>query len=337
MSTPEISQYFGLRAYFPNRESVRSMGKPADLDTPDMLGTVSDHTQATAVSSLKSTRRKAPSKLHSPSLIPLSVARDNRFTHLIETVEPTRSREELVLSARNTRALLDLLEEFKQGDTLRRHGLPVRSKLLFCGPPGCGKTITAEVFAREVGLPLLVARLDSIISSFLGETASNLRKLFEEADRHPSVLFLDEFDALARTRGDSAEHSEMRRVVNSLLMLIDRYKGRGFVIAATNLEKSLDEAVWRRFDDVIVFDMPTERQIKRLVELKTRNFPASFDIADHIKRLAGFSYAEIERACVTAIKRSVLRHSQKILKAEFDLAISEARRRQEIRNKLHQI
>ena len=128
----------------------------------------------------------------------------------------------------------------------------------------------------------------------------------------------------------------MRRVVNSLLMLIDRYKGRGFVIAATNLEKSLDEAVWRRFDDVIVFEMPTERQIKRLIELKTRNFPTSFDIADHTKRLVGFSYAEVERICVTAIKRSVLRHSRAILKAEFDIAISEARRRQEVRNRLRQ-
>lgn len=312
------------------------MGKPADLGTPDMLGAM-DHTQATAVSSLKSTRRKAPAKSPSSALIPLSLARDNRFTHLIETVDPSRTRDELVLNARNTRVFLELLEEFKQGDTLRRHGLHVRSKLLFCGPPGCGKTITAEVFAREVGLPLLVAKLDAIISSFLGETASNLRRLFEEADRHPSVLFLDEFDALAHTRGDTAEHSEMRRVVNSLLMLIDRYKGRGFVIAATNLEKSLDDALWRRFDEVIVFDMPTERQIKRLVELKTRNFPLSFDISDHLKRLVGFSYAEIERICVTAIKRSILKRTRSIAKAEFDIALSEGRRRKEIRTRLHNL
>jgi SpoVK/Ycf46/Vps4 family AAA+-type ATPase len=231
---------------------------------------------------------------------------------------------------------LELLEEFRHGDTLRRHGLSVTSKLLFCGPPGCGKTLTAEIFAKETGLPLLVARLDAIISSFLGETASNLRKLFEEVERRPCVLFLDEFDALARTRGDGAEHNEMRRVVNSLLMLIDRYKGRGFIIAATNVEESLDDAIWRRFDDVIVFELPEERQILRLIELKTRNFSMKFDLSERIKRLVGFSYADIERVCVAAIKRSVLKGAKSVLESEFDLAIAEGRRRRNIRAHLKQ-
>jgi SpoVK/Ycf46/Vps4 family AAA+-type ATPase len=106
------------------------------------------------------------------------------------------------------------MEEFRGADLLRRHGLEIRSKLLFCGPPGCGKTLTAEVFAHELGLPLVIARLDAIISSFLGETATNIRKVFESAAGQPCVLFLDEFDGLARARADGSEHNELRRVVN---------------------------------------------------------------------------------------------------------------------------
>jgi SpoVK/Ycf46/Vps4 family AAA+-type ATPase len=313
------------------------MGRQAEMIFADGPPEVPDSTQAMSGAAAKSHRRKAPTKpVKAAPLIPLNLARDNRFTHLIEVVDPTHDKNDVVLSAQNTQSFLELLEEFRHGDTLRRHGLPVASKLLFCGPPGCGKTLTAEIFARETGLPLLVARLDAIISSFLGETASNLRKLFEEVERRPCVLFLDEFDALARTRGDGAEHNEMRRVVNSLLMLIDRYKGRGFIIAATNVEESLDDAIWRRFDDVIVFDLPEERQLRRLIELKTRNFPIKFDLSERIKRVIGYSYADIERVCVAAIKRSILKGAKSVLESEFDLAIAEGRRRRNIRAHLKQ-
>ncbi|MGC2132619.1 MAG: ATP-binding protein, partial [Xanthobacteraceae bacterium] len=121
--------------------------------------------------------------------------------------------------------------------------------------------MSAEVLAKELGLPLYIARIEGIISSFLGETAANIRKLFDGANRHPCVLFLDEFDALARARIVQDEHNELRRVVNSLLMMIDRYRGRGLLIAATNLEESLDNAIWRRFDDVVFFDLPDIAEI----------------------------------------------------------------------------
>jgi SpoVK/Ycf46/Vps4 family AAA+-type ATPase len=270
----------------------------------------------------------------SPALIPLSLARDNRFTHLIEVIEPRHERDEIVLSRANTDLFADLITEFRHGDTLRRHGLAVTSKLLFCGPPGCGKTLMADVFAHETGLPLLVARLDSIISSFLGETASNLRKLFDETERRSCVLFLDEFDALARTRSDAAEHSEMRRVVNSLLMLIDRYHGRGFVIAATNVEHSLDPAIWRRFDEVVVFDLPDTEQIRRLIALRTRNFPIEFELGERVAQLEGYSFAEVERICFSAIKRSILRGAKTVLADAFDLALAEGRRRRNVQAKL---
>lgn len=318
------------------------MGRQTELIFPNGPEHKTDQTQAMASAVAKPSKRKSTPKLPprpakpSSSLVPLSLARDNRFTHLIESVEPAKTKDDVVLSAQNTQTFVELIEEFRHGDTLRRHGLTVTSKLLFCGPPGCGKTLTAEVFAHELGLPLLIARLDAIISSFLGETASNLRKLFEEVERRPVVLFLDEFDALARTRGDRAEHNEMRRVVNSLLMLIDRYKGKGFVIAATNVEDTLDEAVWRRFDEVVVFDLPEERQIRRLIELKSKNFPVEFELSDRLKKMDGYSYADVERVCITAIKRSILKGARHVLEREFDQAISETTRRRTMRARFKQ-
>jgi len=280
---------------------------------------------------MKASRPKATSgQAASKSLTPLRLAHD-RVSNLIDEIEPRRQRDELVISPQNLQTFTGLIEEYRHADTLRRHSLPIRSKLLFCGPPGCGKTITAEIFAHELGLPLYVAKLDAIISSFLGETASNLRKLFDEVNRRPCVLFLDEFDALARNRKDDSEHNELRRVVNSLLMMIDRYNGRGFLIAATNLDEALDPAVWRRFDEVILFSPPNDRQTEALIKLKTRNFPITFNLADNLPKLRGLSYADIERVCLNAIKRSILKRSKSVLENEFNRAVRDERRRQAIR------
>ena len=162
--------------------------------------------------SLRQTLDGAPTRTQVPKglapLIPFpDAARD-----FVEQIEPTHTHKDIILSPPNVRVFIGLLKEFRRADEIRRKGLPVRSKLLFCGPPGCGKTLCAEIFASELGLPLLVVKLDRLISSYLGETASNVRKIFEFARKQPCVLFLDEFDALARSRDDSAEHNALRRV-----------------------------------------------------------------------------------------------------------------------------
>ena len=204
---------------------------------------------------------------------------------LVDVAEPKRGLSDIVLGAEARGSLDRLIEEQKRADELRRHKLPVRAKLLLCGPPGCGKTLTAEVIARELDLPLLTARTDMLISSLLGQTASNLRRLFDYASRQPSILFLDEFDALARSRTDFGEHNELRRVVNSLLGMIDRYKSRGVLVAATNLETSLDEAIWRRFDDVVSFTLPAAEDIAAHLALLFKNYPVNFDLASIVPKL----------------------------------------------------
>lgn len=268
------------------------------------------------------------------SLAALDIGRDSKASSFIERVEPRHTKSDLILSPDNNRVIQALIEEFRAGDMLRRHGLELRSKLLFCGPPGCGKTLTTEVFANELGLDLFVVRLDAVISSFLGETAANLRSVIEAAERRPCVLFFDEFDALARTRSDRNDNGEIRRVVNSLLMLIENFSGRGFLVAATNLESSLDPALWRRFDDVMMFERPTEARIKQMLKLKTRNFRASFRIEGRAKELVGSSYAEIDRICTNAIKSAILAKRKKIAVSDFSGALRDEKRRRKIRSKV---
>jgi SpoVK/Ycf46/Vps4 family AAA+-type ATPase len=248
-------------------------------------------------------------------------------TDLVDEIEVTRSLRDIVLNP-DTRALVEgLIEERRRSEELRRHRLPVSTRLLFSGPPGCGKTLCAEVVARELSLPLYAARIDVIVSSFLGETASNLRRLFDFAARKPCVLFLDEFDALARTRTDAAEHNELRRVVNSLLLMIERFRGPGLVVAATNLPQFLDEALWRRFDDVLSFELPTEREIALLLEREFANFPAHFELAAFTSKLTGMSYADVERICIDAIKKAVLKRRRAVSETEFASALRGETRR----------
>ncbi|WP_306261818.1 AAA family ATPase [Pararhizobium sp. IMCC21322] len=245
----------------------------------------------------------------------------------VERIEPEKSKSDIVLSAPNVRVLLGLQKEYRKSDEIRRHGLPVRSKLLFCGPPGNGKTLAAEVFAAELGLVLYIVKLDRLISSYLGETASNLRKVFDMARTQPCVIFFDEFDALARSRSDEGEHNELRRVVNSLLVFIDRLQPKGFLIAATNHDKALDPAVWRRFDEVIWFEKPELPMVRRYLIMKFKNVKTEFNPADWSRKLEGFSYAEIERVCLQSIKSMVIESRSKVRERDFNRALTDEVRR----------
>ena len=256
-------------------------------------------------------------------LLPLS----DPANDFVERIEPTATHQDISLSAENVRVFQGLLKEFRRGDEIRKRGLPLRSKLLFCGPPGCGKTLCAEVFASELGLPLFVVKLDRLISSYLGETATNIRKIFEFARKRPCVLFLDEFDALARSRGDSSEHNELRRVVNSLLLFIDRMQPKGFLVAATNLDKSLDPAIWRRFDEVLWFERPTAALIAHYLKLKFKNVPLDFSLLKHAAAFEGFSYAEIERVCIMSMKWSIIHDHNHVMESDFLTALSDEHRR----------
>ena len=238
-----------------------------------------------------------------------SVPKDReRGFPLLSVRDPARGLEDVVLSGRNTTSVTEFLHEHNRTDLLRAHGLQPIDRILFYGPPGCGKTLTAEVIARELDRPFAVVRTDTVVSSFLGETAANLRRVFDFAAAYPIVALFDEFDALGKEREDASEHGELRRVVNAVLQMLDAYQGRGIIIAATNHEGMLDSAIWRRFEEVLFLGPPSRAELCRLVGVKLRGLRRSFDIDEVVDSgwFEGVSHAHVERVLLRAVKDMVL-------------------------------
>ncbi len=245
---------------------------------------------------------------------------------LLQIKEPTRRLEDVVLSDENSSLIEEILQELHKSEILKSYGLYPVDRLLFCGPPGCGKTLTAEVIASELGLPLSIVRIDSVVSSYLGETASNLRQVFDFITSVPMVVLFDEFDALGKERDDAADHGELKRVVNAFLQMLDGFEGRSLLIAATNHDQILDSAVWRRFDEVLVFDLPNIEQLRRLLSVKLRGLRREFEIenVEFISQLKGMSHADVERVLRRAAKDMIFsgkeflseRHIQSAIRRE---------------------
>jgi len=245
---------------------------------------------------------------------------------LLQIKEPARRLEDVVLSDENSSLLEEILQELHKSEVLKSYGLYPVDRLLFCGPPGCGKTLTAEVVASELGLPLSIVRIDSVVSSYLGETASNLRQVFDFISSVPMVVLFDEFDALGKERDDAAEHGELKRVVNAFLQMLDSFEGKSLLIAATNHDQILDSAVWRRFDEVLVFDLPNIEQLRRLLSVKLRGLRREFEIedAEFVSQLKGMSHADVERVLRRAAKDMIFsgkeflseRHVQSAIRRE---------------------
>lgn len=228
---------------------------------------------------------------------------------LVDIRQPGRSLEEIVLPEASLQPIEELLEEHRRADVLQSYGMQPSNRALLYGPPGCGKTLAAEVIAFELDLPLAIVRLDALVSSFLGETAANLRSVFDFVGSTRMVALFDEFDALGKTRSDDSEHGELRRVVNSVLQMMDAYQGSSLILAATNHEQILDSAIWRRFDELIAFPLPDEQQIQHILALKLRGVRRQFEVDSSgvMPLFKGKSGADIERIVRRATKRMILR------------------------------
>lgn len=248
---------------------------------------------------------------------------------LLDVREPVRLLDDLILSDDNRSLLDELLTEHHRAELLRSHGLYPADRILFCGPPGCGKTLTAEVIAGELSLPLAIVRIDSVMSSYLGETAANLRQVFDFVSSAPLVVLFDEFDAIAKERSDSSDHGELKRVVNAFLQMLDGYRGKSLLIAATNHEGILDSAIWRRFEELLVFEPPNLEQTRRLLAMKLRGVRRQFEVEDHevVGLFKGLSHADIERALRRAIKDMVLTGAEFLARRHIETAV----RREDLR------
>ena len=168
--------------------------------------------------------------------------------------------------------ILDILKEIprehESAMLFSSYGLKPRNKILLCGPPGTGKTLSAKILSSEIGFPLIVVKFESVISSFLGETATNLRKIFDYIEKGKWVVLFDEFDIIGKKRDDPSEHGEIKRVVNNFMLMLENYEGESILIASTNHPQILDSGVWRRFDDVITFNLPDTVCRKHIFEKK---------------------------------------------------------------------
>ncbi len=257
-------------------------------------------------------------------LLPTPPVDKERGFPLLDIKQPQRTIEEIILGEGSMSALEELLEEHRRGDVLRSYGMKPSSKVIFYGPPGCGKTLAAEVIAFELDLPLAVVRLDALVSSFLGETAANLRKVFEFIAEHPMVVLFDEFDAIGKERADASEHGELRRVVNAVLQMMDAYQGKSLILAATNHEQILDSAIWRRFDETIDFPLPDAGQVQQLLKLKLRGVRRQFELDEKgiIKLFEQRSGADIERIVRRAVKRMLLRSQEFLTLKDLKQAVT---------------
>lgn len=237
-----------------------------------------------------------------------ALPRDRRYGEQLLTIyhEPA-STEHLLLEDSTKQRVDRFINERRNAKKLASFGYSPKCKLLFWGPPGCGKTLTAHHLANQFNLKVGVVRLSALISSYLGDTASHLQQVFDVAHETPMVILFDEIDTVAKTRDDSRDVGELKRVVNSLLQAMDTFVAKeSILIGASNHQYLFDPAIWRRFDDVVLFPKPSPAIRKRFIQrhLNGVSFKGSADTL--VKRSAGLSFAQVEQVLIEAIKSMIL-------------------------------
>ena len=240
-----------------------------------------------------------------------------------------RALDDLVVGAEIMGAVESVIAENRAADKIRSYGLRPTSKILLCGPPGTGKTLAAQVVASALNRPFAYVAFDSLVSSYLGETASNMRIVFDYIGEQRMVVLFDEFDGIGKRRDDPHEHGELKRVVNNFMHMLDEYEGGTLTMAATNHHHTLDEAVWRRFDDVLYFDLPDQARRKSLFEkyLRAVRRDADIDAGALARATRGYSAADIMQVCVGALRRSIVEDRPVVRRADVVRSLSDQRRR----------
>lgn len=246
------------------------------------------------------------------------------LANLVSVRYPDTRLSDMILTSDLEFRLKRVLTEQRQGKRLREHNLTPRRKLLLVGPPGSGKTMTAEALAGELKLPLFTTLYDSLMGKYMGETASHLKVIFEAMTITKGVYFFDEFDAIGTQRHNSNDVGEIRRILNSFLMFLEQEQGDSLILAATNHPQLLDKALFRRFDDVIEYQLPDAAIIRELIESRLISFEIDWkDWSNILNQANGLAQAEIVRATDDAAKQAVLSNSQKVSEDSLISAIME--------------
>lgn len=270
--------------------------------------------------------RRLASSTSPSNAVPISKPR-GELANLLSVSYPKARLSDMVLNTELAQQLDRIIREQRHAAEILSHGLSPRRKLLLVGPPGTGKTMTASVLAGELGLPLFQVRLDGLITKFMGETAAKLRQIFESTHQARGVYFFDEFDAIGSQRGLANDVGEVRRILNSFLQMIEQDDSHSLIVCATNHPDILDNALFRRFDDLLHYELPDEAHIAHALKSRLSHIAVT---STSWKRLAaqalGLSYAELTRAADEALKTALIERVEKISEKDISLALAERRR-----------
>lgn len=264
----------------------------------------------------------------------IPIPRDNeKGFPLLEIQNFEKDFDSLILSEKTKEQLEQIIREFHDADILATYNLQYKKKILLCGQPGTGKTFSAQIISSVLHIPLVYIRFDAIISSYLGETAGNLRKIFDFIENGTWIVLFDEFDIIGKNRDDSHEHGEIKRVVNNFLQMLDNFKGDSILIAATNHQNILDPAIWRRFDDVLYYDLPDTPSRKRLLEdyLRVIKRDSEIEIDEVARQTEGLSPSDIKMLTQEAIKLAVINSRNSVSKRDIEMAVNRFIEREKIR------
>lgn len=265
--------------------------------------------------------------------IPIPRDNDSGFP-LLEIKEFHYDWSELIISEEIKYVLKHIYNELRSMDILATYNLSPIRKVLFSGLPGTGKTFTAQVLSSVLQIPLAYIRFDAIISSYLGETATNLRKVFDFISNGIWIVLFDEVDIIGKNRDDHYENGEIKRVVNNFLQMLDTYEGESLIICATNHPHILDPAIWRRFDEIINFELPSKAERLELLKLYLKPIKKLGTINLEILSIEteGFSPSDLKLMCKEAMKHAIIGEKDQLSSTDIEFALDRIQKRFSIRD-----
>ena len=272
---------------------------------------------------LRSIIDEAKKRRNAASFVSISRPRGD-LANLLEASYPKIRMGEMILDKTLSSQMKRILREQRHAARILEHGLSPRRKLLLVGPPGTGKTLTASVLAGELSLPLYQVRLDGLITKYMGETAAKLRQIFEATSRARGIYFFDEFDAIGSQRGLANDVGEIRRVLNSFLQMIEQDRSHSLVVAATNHSGILDTALFRRFDDILHYSLPSQLHIAQLLQLRLTAFSGNGIRWNSLANATeGLSHADVARVANEALKDVLIHGRERVCATDIQVALRE--------------
>ena len=279
-----IESYFKNESSFMDavQELVQDESKKGNDDFVNKINDILKNKKSTKKSNIKNNFLQSTGPIFNLSNANTTLSQSPKdkdsLLNLMEIIEPSISFNDLILSEKIKKTIAQIVEETKKSALLENAGIHPTKRILFYGPPGCGKTVMGFALAKALGKKVAYVRLDSLFSSYLGQTSTNLRKIFDAVKSGEYALFLDEFDSIGKKRDDSQEVGELKRIVITLLQNLDLLPSDILVIAATNHQHLLDPAVWRRFDVAIAVDEPTSEYRQEFINKMLQEYKDCVEI-----------------------------------------------------------